>query len=196
MTDSHIEEHVVLVDEHGTPIGTAPKSTIHTFDVPLHRGFSLFIFNSGGKLLLQQRSGKKITWPLTWTNSCCGHPAMGESAEDAACRRAKDELGLIVDHVHTVLPDYRYRFEKDGIVENEVCPVMVVFTADEPHPNPDEVGGTRWVPWKDFVEEIRAFPERYSPWCAEETLLLDASDTFAALLKKRVMPSSTTMEVV
>ncbi len=82
-----------------------------------------------------------------------------------------------------VLPDYRYRFERDGIVENEFCPVMVAFTSDEPFPNSYEVGGTRWIPWRDFVTEISAFPKRYSPWCAEETLLLDGSTAFNAWMR-------------
>lgn len=40
----------------------------------LHRAFSVFLFNSEGKLLLQQRSATKITFPLYWTNTCCSHP--------------------------------------------------------------------------------------------------------------------------
>lgn len=40
----------------------------------LHRAFSVFLFNSEGKLLLQQRSKDKITFALDWTNTCCSHP--------------------------------------------------------------------------------------------------------------------------
>jgi isopentenyl-diphosphate delta-isomerase type 1 len=40
----------------------------------LHRAFSVFLFNSEGKLLLQKRSDKKITFPDCWTNTCCSHP--------------------------------------------------------------------------------------------------------------------------
>lgn len=40
----------------------------------LHRAFSVFLFNSKNQLLLQQRSHKKITFPLCWTNTCCSHP--------------------------------------------------------------------------------------------------------------------------
>lgn len=40
----------------------------------LHRAFSVFLFNSKGELLLQQRSDEKITFPSTWTNTCCSHP--------------------------------------------------------------------------------------------------------------------------
>ena len=40
----------------------------------LHRAFSVFLFNSESKLLLQQRSIEKITFPDLWTNTCCSHP--------------------------------------------------------------------------------------------------------------------------
>lgn len=40
----------------------------------LHRAFSVFLFNTRGELLLQQRSDSKITFPAYWTNTCCSHP--------------------------------------------------------------------------------------------------------------------------
>jgi isopentenyl-diphosphate delta-isomerase len=40
----------------------------------LHRAFSVFLFNTKGELLLQQRSDAKITFPGYWTNTCCSHP--------------------------------------------------------------------------------------------------------------------------
>jgi isopentenyl-diphosphate delta-isomerase len=40
----------------------------------LHRAFSVFLFNSENKLLLQQRASEKITFPDLWTNTCCSHP--------------------------------------------------------------------------------------------------------------------------
>jgi isopentenyl-diphosphate delta-isomerase len=69
-----IPELVVLVDENNTVLGTMPKSEVHGAETPLHRAFSIFLFNAEKKLLLQQRSHVKKTWPLAWSNSCCGHP--------------------------------------------------------------------------------------------------------------------------
>ena len=39
----------------------------------LHRAFSVFLFNSNGDLLLQQRASEKITFPDCYTNTCCSH---------------------------------------------------------------------------------------------------------------------------
>lgn len=35
----------------------------------LHRAFSVFLFNSRGELLLQQRAASKITFPSEWCSS-------------------------------------------------------------------------------------------------------------------------------
>ena len=43
----------------------------------LHRAFSVFLFNSENKLLLQQRAACKITFPRVWTNTCCSHQLHG-----------------------------------------------------------------------------------------------------------------------
>jgi isopentenyl-diphosphate delta-isomerase len=179
-----MEEHVVLVNEHNEPIGTAPKAAAHGTDTPLHRGFSVFLFNASGQLLLQQRARTKKTWPLVWSNSCCGHPALNETTEDAARRRLKHELGLTVPDISIILPNYRYRAERDGIVENEFCPVMVATSDEAPQPNPEEVAAVRWVPWASFVTQVRQDPGGYSAWSVEETLLLDANSLFQKFYRR------------
>jgi isopentenyl-diphosphate Delta-isomerase len=166
------EEHVVLVDEHNNVLGTAPKATVHQAVTPLHRAFSAFLFAADGRLLLQQRSHKKKTWPLMWSNSVCGHPALGEDTLDAVRRRMRDELGLTAVTLREAAP-YRYTFSKDGVMENEICPIHVGTIDTEPVLNPDEVEAVRWVEWSDFMREVREHPEHYSEWCVEEALILD-----------------------
>jgi len=179
--NNSMTEYVVLVDEQNQPTGTADKAAVHTVDTPLHRGFSVFIFNSRGEVLLQQRSHKKLTWPLAWSNSCCGHPALGESTPAAARRRMKEELGLENVDLHEILPNFRYRAEKDGILENEFCPVMVGFTDALVHPNPNEVESIEWVAFDSFLRRVNAHPESLSPWCVEEAELLSKNEAFLAL---------------
>ena len=46
------------------------------------------------------------------------------------------------------LPGFGYRAVMDnGVVEHEVCPVVVAEIDGEPDLNPDEVGDADWVPW-------------------------------------------------
>jgi isopentenyl-diphosphate delta-isomerase len=167
-----MKDYVVLVNSKNKPLGTMSKLAAHSGNTPLHRGFSLFLFNQEGELLLQQRSRKKKTWPGVWSNSVCGHPMLDESVIDAARRRLLFELGIKNAEISVALADYRYRVEKDGIVENEICPVMVGITSESPKPNPSEVEEVRFIPWKMWLLEIKNNPEGYSPWCVEETKLL------------------------
>lgn len=166
-------EKVVLVDDANRPTGTADKVRVHTGATPLHRGFSVFLFNSRGELLLQRRSLSKRTWPGVWSNSCCGHPAPGESTIAAARRRLRFELRISKCELHVAIPDYRYRAKMGGIVENEICPVLVGFTAQNADPNPNEVESVKWVDWREFLQEVCRHPKRYSMWSAEEALLLE-----------------------
>ena len=128
------------------------------------------------------RSAAKRTWPLVWSNSCCGHPAPGESAVDAARRRAQAELGVDPQDLRIALYPYRYRFERGGVVENEICALLVGRVAGEARPEPAEVAALRWLAWPELLHTVAADAEAFSPWCAEEARLLDASPAFAAWL--------------
>ncbi len=165
-------EQVILVDENNNEIGTADKKTVHTTTTPLHRAFSLFIFNEKKQLLVTKRAAKKKTFPSVWTNSVCGHVSPGEETIDAAIRRSQEELHMEVGHVHEVSP-YRYRFaDKNGIVENEICPIFIGFTHVGPIVNKNEVEDWKWIDWKEFIQIIQEQPGTYSPWSEEEAIIL------------------------
>lgn len=169
-------ELVVLVDEQNNPIGTKPKDSVHTFSTPLHRGFSLFIFNQKGELLVTRRAASKKTFPNVWTNTVCGHPGPDEDVVAAAKRRLKKELGLTSGDMNVVSP-YRYRFSDiHGILENEICPILVGRTHEEPKADPDEVSEWKWMPWTEFHMETQNIPDKYSPWSVEEAAILQQKD--------------------
>lgn len=169
-------EYVVLVDQENNEIGTAPKDTVHTKDTPLHRGFSVFVFNDRKELLTTRRSLSKKTFPGVWTNTVCGHPGKGESVIDASRRRLQDELGLVVRDLIEVSP-YRYRFtDKNGIVENEICPILIGFTNDNPIPKSSEVEEWKWVKWEEFLKDIEENAELYSLWSKEEAVILQRTN--------------------
>lgn len=169
-------EIVVLVDEQNNSVGTADKGSVHTTDTPLHRAFSLFLFNSKHQILLTKRAASKKTFPGVWTNTVCGHVLPDETTVDAAKRRLNHELGIMnkdVRDLREVAP-YRYRFaDKNGIVENEICPIVVGYFDGDPNPSLNEVDDWKWIDWKEFLYEIKNNPDPYSPWCCEEAHLLD-----------------------
>lgn len=162
-------EQVVLLDDDGHPIGTADKAGVHTHDTPLHLAFSCYVINSRGEFLLTRRALDKPTWPGIWTNSCCGHPAPGESLAGAVLRRLDQELGIAASAADLILPRFRYRaVMPNGIVENEICPVTRVRYDGPVRPDRAEVEDHRWVPWAEFTRSVASGALEISPWCAEQ----------------------------
>jgi isopentenyl-diphosphate Delta-isomerase len=169
------DELVVLVDDDGRQLGTAAKTSVHHQATPLHLGFSCYVFDADGRVLMTRRSLGKRTWPGVWTNSFCGHPAPGEPVVDAVHRRARQELGLIIDGLTCVLPDYRYRaVAADGTVENELCPVFCATASGPVCPTPDEVMDHTWAPWAE-LRTAAGLRWAISPWAAEQIPLLEAA---------------------
>lgn len=103
--EAALEERCILVDQYDEECGHASKRDCHRLvngQIPLHRAFSVFVFNTKDELLLQQRSSTKITFPNHYTNACCSHPLYDiehernglEGVKAAACRRLMFELGI------------------------------------------------------------------------------------------------------
>jgi isopentenyl-diphosphate delta-isomerase len=158
-------DEVQLLDDSGRPIGAASRGEVHTSATPLHLAFSCYLSRADGDLLMTRRALTKRTWPGVWTNSFCGHPRPGEPVEDAIARHARHELGVRVEDVVCVLPDFRYRAtDASGIVENEMCPVYLAVTQEEPVPRPDEVMELRWVDPHQVRQLVATAPFLVSPW--------------------------------
>ncbi len=156
-------EYVVLVDEADIAIGEMEKLQAHLDGGRLHRAVSVFLYNSNGELLLQQRAAEKYHSANLWTNTCCGHPRPGETPADAAARRLKEEMGLtaILRPVFT----FEYKAElKDGLTEYEIDHVFVGVTDEKPLLNNDEASGYRYVDHKQLENDIMKSPERYTEW--------------------------------
>jgi isopentenyl-diphosphate delta-isomerase len=184
-----VDELVVLLDQAGRAVGTAAKRTVHHAETPLHLAFSCYVFDEDGAVLVTRRALHKPTWPGTWTNSVCGHPAPGEPLPDAVRRRGRDELGIELVDVRLALPAFRYRaVMPDGVVENEMCPVYVARTTDPVHPDPDEVDATDWVDWPAFRASVLDSSREVSPWCVEQVRLLPAEPAALRAQPTRLLP--------
>ena len=77
-----MSENCIIVDEDDNITGQDSKINCHLGDGKLHRAFSVLIFNSNDKLLIQQRADEKITFPSIWANSCCSHPLYQDREEE------------------------------------------------------------------------------------------------------------------
>ncbi|MET8755893.1 isopentenyl-diphosphate Delta-isomerase [Streptomyces sp. NPDC004667] len=167
------DELIILVNEAGEATGTAPKMASHHQDTPLHLAFTCYVFDEAGRFLLTRRALTKTTWPGAWTNSCCGHPLPGEALFDSVDRRLHHELGTTARHMDIVVPTVRYRAVMDnGVVENEIGPVLRAALATAPTPNPEEVAETRWVSWERFAADVLDGTQDISPWSRRTVELL------------------------
>jgi len=161
------DEPLILVDASDREIGHLDKGACHDGAGVLHRAFSLFIFNSSGELLLQQRSDEKRLWPLYWSNSCCSHPRRGESMDLATERRLAQELGMSSRLHHLYTFQYQAPYLDLGS-ENEVCWVFVGRSDENPQPNMHEVAAIRWIAPADLDQEFDSQPEVFTPWFTME----------------------------
>jgi len=173
----------ILVDETDRIIGKASKEECHlNVNIEkglLHRAFSVFLFQDG-KLLLQKRSDKKITFPDCWTNTCCSHPLHTdeemngvEGARIAAQRKLGHELSIPANQVPIRSFKYLTRIhykattdEKWG--EHEMDYIFFVQTENvSVNPNAGEVKDHRFVTIdevKQIVQDAQDGKVKISPW--------------------------------
>ncbi len=154
---------LILVDSADNPVGHLDKARCHDAGGILHRAFSLFIFNSRGELLLQQRALGKRLWPGYWSNSCCSHPRVGESMEVAIGRRLAEELSLETTLSFIYKFEYQARFGDAGS-EHELCSVYIGFTDQEPSAHPEEIAAWRWASTEVLERELANAPGSFTPW--------------------------------
>lgn len=155
-------EYVVLVDEDDRKIGVEEKFKAHREGI-LHRGFSIFLFNQKGELLLQQRAESKYHSGGLWANTCCGHPRPQESVEQAAVRRLQEEMAISCKLERVF--HFVYRAEvSSGLVEHEVDHVFIGYYDRTVSPNPTEVMAHRWTPFTELQKEIKRNPRHFVPW--------------------------------
>jgi isopentenyl-diphosphate delta-isomerase len=131
----------------------------------MHRAFSVFVFDTDGRLLLQQRNADKYHSGGLWSNTCCSHPRPGESLMDATQRRLVEEMGFScpVDRAF----GFTYRADVgQNLMEHEYDHVFVGRTdaPSEVVPNPTEVSDWRWACPHALRTDVNATPDRYTVW--------------------------------
>lgn len=156
-------ELVILVDENDNEIGTAEKLEAHQNGGQLHRCFSIFIFNSQGQFMLQQRAMGKYHSGGLWTNTVCSHPRPNEANEDAAHRRLKEEMGF--DTQLSEIFTFIYRAELNNeLTEQEFDHVFLGYYDHDPYPNPEEAMAWKWIDPQELLADMDSHPNHYTPW--------------------------------
>lgn len=166
-----MKETIILVDKNDTEIGPIEKLEAHQKGL-LHRAFSVFIFNSKGQLLMQQRADGKYHSAGLWTNTCCSHPNYGETTLAAIHRRMKEEMDMEAE------VEFRFKFTYQALLENnltehEIDHVYFGFSDEHPTINPEEAKNWKYISMEELEKELTAHPENYTAWlkiCFPEVL--------------------------
>jgi len=156
------EPNVILVNERDEACGTMEKMEAHRQGL-LHRAFSVFIFDSKGRMLLQQRAAGKYHGGLLWTNACCSHPYPGEDTAAAATRRLREELGFSAPLEDIFSFTYRAEVE-NGLVEHEFDHVFAGVYEGPIDANPQEVEAHAYEEMETIGRGLRDEPGRYTTW--------------------------------
>jgi isopentenyl-diphosphate Delta-isomerase len=155
-------EELILVNENDEQVGTGEKLQVHR-DGRLHRAFSIFVFDSLGRLLLQRRAASKYHSGGLWSNTCCGHPRPGETVEAAARRRLREEMNFDCElRPHS---SFIYKAELDnGLVEWELDHILVGAYDQDPVPNRQEADDWQWIGMDELRREVGERPESFTYW--------------------------------
>ena len=174
-------EAIIKVSEQDEPLGSISKIEAHRGAGAFHRAFSVLLFNTKGEMLLQQRSGEKVTFPHVWANACCSHPLYSPEELDeanamgvkrAALRKLEQELGIDPSTVSTddmtFMTKMRYaaRMNQEWI-EREVDHILVMCADVELAVNPNEVADVMWVNQETLeamLVEDRPPEQAVAPW--------------------------------
>lgn len=180
-----LAEMCIVIDENDHKTGAESKKNCHlnsNIDKGLlHRAFSVFLFNSEDKLLLQQRSDAKITFPGCFTNTCCSHPLHTASELEeqdaigvrrAAQRRLEAELGIPMSQVPpeemTYLTRIHYKAQSDGVWgEHEIDYILFMQKDVEVDPDPNEIQSHCYVTkeeLREMLEKAKRGELLITPW--------------------------------
>ncbi|XP_038244732.1 isopentenyl-diphosphate Delta-isomerase 1 isoform X1 [Dermochelys coriacea] len=180
-----LAEMCILIDENDKKIGADTKKNCHLNENIdkglLHRAFSVFLFNTEDKLLLQQRSDAKITFPDCFTNTCCSHPLStpleleennAHGVRRAAQRRLRAELGIPLEQVTpeeiSYLTRIHYKACSDEIWgEHEIDYILFVKKNVTLNPDPNEIKSYCYVTQEELkllLEKASKNEIKITPW--------------------------------
>ena len=155
---------VILVDENDKEIGQIDKTEAHVGNGQRHRAVSVLLLNDNKELLLQKRSNTKIVEPDKWANTCCGNIMVGETYEECAKRRLKEELGITnVELMPVKKFEYHINFD-NGYSEWEIDQVFTGNYNGKITPNKNEVSDYKYISKGNLLSQIKNNPAQFAKW--------------------------------
>ena len=156
------EPKVILVDANDVQIGVMDKMEAHRKAL-LHRAISVFVFNTKGEWLLQQRAMAKYHSGGLWTNTCCSHPSPGETVIDAANRRLNQEMGIHCELKELFSFTYKEPLDNE-LTEYEFDHVIIGNCDDKPIADINEVMDWKYLNYYHLHNDLLKNPANYTVW--------------------------------
>ena len=162
-------EEVDIYDSDGKPLERRVQREQAHHEGLWHRTAHVWIINSRGELLLQQRSAAKESHPGLWDISSAGHISAGSNSIEAAIRECQEELGIHVQEENLCyLFSTRQNFvlHERAFVDNELCDIFLLERDIEPVAltlQKEEVSAVKLLHYTKFREELQLHPESYVP---------------------------------
>jgi len=152
---------IILVDRKDEAMGKGEKMWVHKKG-KLHRAFSIFLFNSKGEMLLQQRAKSKYHSGGLWTNACCSHPRAGQKLTEEAGKRLKEEMGIRCPLKEVF--SFIYKAKLGDLIEYEFDHVFMGRYEGKPRINKEEADAYKWIRPKELIKDVKRNPKKYTAW--------------------------------
>lgn len=147
------------IDDNNTIVGetSIPEAVANQW---FRRVARVFVFDTQGRVLLQQRSLTITGFPGRWDQAAGGHVDVGEEPVTTAKRETEEELGLAVEPVLVASPlkidiphDRQFAYVYKAVVQPGVP--LQLYSAD--------VAATAWCGVPDLEARLLSEPDSFVP---------------------------------
>lgn len=150
------QELIAWVDEQDRLLGALPRAQLRERGL-IGRGTFILVFDSQGRLCVQQRTLSKAVYPGYWDAAAGGMVGASETYAESAQRELAEELGIsgvaLVEHG-------RFLFDEPG---NRLwCAVFSVVWDGPLTPQPEEIAQVCFL----HPREVAA-RQHQEPWCPD-----------------------------
>lgn len=157
------DELLDVVNEKDIVIEQAMRSVVHVRGL-WHRGVHVFLFDNGGRLLVQKRSADRVASPSLLDCSVSEHVKSGESYPDASRRGLKEELGVEGINIRPIVKfkmvygpnDHEISTIYEGVAE----PASVKF-------DPVEIESIQWLGMDELKIRMTQSRSSFCGWFIE-----------------------------
>jgi isopentenyl-diphosphate delta-isomerase len=145
-----------VVDETDRKIGEARRAEVLPAAVNFHT-VHLFVFDTQGRLLLQQLGAKRERNPLKWGASVAAYLFADETYEAGIRRRARQELGIDIN------PEWVGKIEMTDERSTKFVSLFTTTHSGDITPDPEHIEAVRFIPLQEIAQVLDAEPESFTP---------------------------------